>query len=211
MGIYPEILLPKKPYPLLSNDEIAPNALVRETTVNIYPFLEKKGYAPDDLLPFIVAPQPSLREVFELSLFLYGYYDERHCGIRVNDKALYADWTEEQDELVIEGIQFIQETAWPLFLAAQKLDRQVIDFNGEELILSFSHKPTRVNYWHFELWVNDDAGERIPRGKSSAHTKYLAKSLLEYIIAEAVVSKAEAQPFIRADFDRNSKGKPAGD
>ena len=56
-------------------------------------------------------------------------------------------------------------------------------------ILSFSHKPTRVNYWHFELWVIDNAGNRIPRNKSNAHIKYLAKSILEYIITEAVLLK----------------------
>jgi hypothetical protein len=194
--MYPAALLPKTAYPVLANDDIAHNALVRETAVNLYLLLEKKGYTPDDVLPFIVAPQPSLREVFELSLFLYGCYDERHCGIRVNDKTLYADWTGEQPELAAETIQFTRESAWPLFLAAKKLNRQPIDFNGEAHLLSFSHKPTRVNYWHFELWVTDSAGARIPRDKSTVHTRYLAKSLLEYIIAEAVILKAEVIPYL---------------
>jgi hypothetical protein len=201
MAVYPAPLLPQKTYRLLTNGEISNNALVRETTVNLYLLLGKKGYTPDDILSFIVAPQPSLREVFELSLFLYGYYDERHCGIRVNDQTLYADWTKEQPELTAGTIQFTQGKVWPLFLAAKKLDRQIIDFNGEEHLLSFSHRPTRVNYWHFELWVKDSAGARIPRDKSNAHTRYLAKSLLEYIIAEAVVSKAETMPFKRPEFD----------
>ena len=48
---------------------------------------------------------------------------------------------------------------------------------------------SRLNYWHFELWVNDSTGNRIPRDKSSAHIKYLAKSILEYIIAKAVMFK----------------------
>jgi hypothetical protein len=73
MALYPSILLPQKAYPLLVNREILNNALIRETTTDLYLLLEKKGYTPDDILPFIVAPQPSLREVFELSLFLYGY------------------------------------------------------------------------------------------------------------------------------------------
>jgi hypothetical protein len=50
----------------------------------------------------------------------------------MNDKSLYADWTKEQPELAAEAIQFTRESAWPLFLAAKKLDRQLIDFNGEE-------------------------------------------------------------------------------
>ena len=98
-------------------------------------------------------------------------------------------------------IKFSHEEAYPLFLAAAKLDRQEIDFNGEMHILSFSHKPTRINYWHFELWVRDGAGNRIPRDKSSAHTKYLAKSILEYIIAEAVLFKTSVNSFRRPDFE----------
>jgi hypothetical protein len=66
MDCYPEILLPRQTYPILENEVIRNNALVRETVLNVYPFLEKAGYEPDDILPFVVAPQPSLREVFEL-------------------------------------------------------------------------------------------------------------------------------------------------
>jgi hypothetical protein len=80
--------------------------LVRETTTNVYPFLEKAGYEPDDILPFVVAPQPSLREVFELSVFLYGYYEEKHIGIRVDDAALYADWNKNLPELKAADIKF---------------------------------------------------------------------------------------------------------
>jgi hypothetical protein len=198
---YPEILLPKRSYPILSNEEIGDCSLVRETSSDLYPILDRRGYTPDDILRFLVAPNPSLREVFEFSVFLYGYYDERHTGLRVDDSALYIDWTAEQPELRAEDIQFEQETVYPLFLSAGKLDKQEIDFNGEAYLLSFSHKPSRVNYWHCELWTWDSIGNRIPRDKSNAHTKYLAKSLLEYITTEAVSPKSGAKRFKREDFD----------
>jgi hypothetical protein len=201
MAFYPDILLPRQTYPILENEDIKENALVRETTVNVYQFLTKTGYNPDDILPLAIAPQPSLREVFELSIFLYGYYDERHIGIRVDDTSLYADWEKNQMELRAEDIRFTQKTAYPLFFSASKLDRQEIDYNGETHTLSFSHRPTRVNYWHFELWVKDSAENRIPRDRSNAHTKYLAKSVLEYIIAEAVISKTSVNIFRRSDFE----------
>ena len=142
-----------------------------------------------------------MREVFDLSIFLYGYYEEKHIGIRIDDTALYNDWSKDMPELSAASIKFSQEKAYPLFLSAAKLDRQEIDFNGEMHILFFSHKPTRINYWHFELWVNDSAGNRIPRDKSSTHTKYLAKSILEYIIAEAVLFKTSVNLFRRSDFE----------
>jgi hypothetical protein len=85
--------------------------------------------------------------------------------------------------------------------AASRLNQQEIDFNGDKHTLSFSHKPTRVNYWHFELWVIDSLGNRIPRDKSSTRIKYLAKSILEYILAEAVVFKSSVKPFKRLDFE----------
>jgi hypothetical protein len=144
---YPEILLPHQSYPILKNEDVRENALTRETVKDVYQFLEKSGYEPDDILPFVIAPHPSLREVFELSAFLYGYYEDQHIGIRVEDATYYADWNKDLPELRAEDINFSRVEAYPLFLAAAKLDRQEIDFNGETHILSFSHKPTRVNYW----------------------------------------------------------------
>ena len=200
MTRYPDILLPKQAYPMLKNEDVRDNALVRETTANVYHLLAKTGYEPDDILPLVVAPQPSLREVFELSVFLYGYYEEQNMGIRVDNADLNADWNKDMPDLKAADIKFSQKEVWPLFLAAAKLNWQEIEFNGELYILSFSHKPTRVNYWHFELWVRDDAGNRIPRDRSNAHTKYLAKSILEYTLAEAVISKTVVNLFKRAEF-----------
>ena len=187
MFCYPRILLPRGDYPVLENGDIKDNALVRETTIDLYQLLEKPGYELDDILHFVVAPQPSLREVFELSTFLYGYYEEDHMGIRVDDSALYADWSKSLPELNAVNIKFSQEKVYPFFLAAAELNQQEIDVNGTRYVFSFSHKPTRVSYWHFELWVKDGTGNRIPREKSNARTKYLAKSILEYIVAEAAL------------------------
>jgi hypothetical protein len=198
---YPKILLPYRTYPILKNEDVKNNALVRETKVDAYQFLTKPGYEPDDIIPLVIAPQPSLREIFELSTFLYGYYKDQHIGIRIDDTSLYADWNSELPELSTGDIRFSYEKAFPLFLAAIKLDRQEINFNGKTHILSFSHKPTRVNYWHFELWVKDSTGNRIPRDKSNAHTKYLAKSILEYIVSEAVLLKTQVNVFRRSDFE----------
>jgi hypothetical protein len=198
---YPKILLPRQTYPILKNEDVRDNALVRETKVDVYQFLTKPGYEPDDILSLVVAPQPSLREVFELSTFLYGYYNEQHIGIRVDDAALYADWNKKLPELRTDDIQFFRGKAFPLFLAAIKLDLQEIDFNGETHILSFSHKPTRVNYWHFQLWIKDGAGNLIPRDKNNTHTKYLAKSILEYIISETILLKTQVNVFKRSEFE----------
>jgi hypothetical protein len=183
METYPQKLLPQPGFPILENAEVADGAFVRETNRDLYAVLEKKGYEKQDILPFIVAPQPSLREVFELSVFLYGYYDEDCAGIRVEDQSFNAEWA---GEMPPSNIRFFRQKVYPLFLTVAKMNRQEIDFNGIRHILSFSHKPTRVNYWHFELWIEDNSGQRIPRDKSSTHIKYLAKAILEYIVTEAI-------------------------
>jgi len=57
MFCYPKILLPRRDYPVLENGDIKDNALVRETTIDLYQLLEKPGYELDDILHFVVAPQ----------------------------------------------------------------------------------------------------------------------------------------------------------
>jgi len=131
---YPEILLPRQTYPILTNEDIKNNALVRETIFNVYQFLAGTEYEPDDIMPFVVAPQPSLREVFALSTFLFGYFKEEHIGIRVDDTTLYADWNKDLPGLKRDDIKFSQEKAYPLFLAATKLDHQEINFNNETFV-----------------------------------------------------------------------------
>ena len=54
MTCYPETLLPQQSYPMLKNDDVRENALARETTVNVYQFLNKTGYELDDILPFVL-------------------------------------------------------------------------------------------------------------------------------------------------------------
>ena len=199
---YPEILLPLPNYPILKNEDVKENAMMRETTIDLYQFLEKPDYEPDDILSFVIAPQPSLREVFELSIFLYGYFEEKHIGIRVDDTALYDEWNKDLPEIKTDEIKFSHEKAYPLFFSALRLDKQEINFNGETHLLSFSHKPTKVNFWHFELWIKNSVGNRIPRNKSNAHIRYLAKSILEYIIAEAVISRNAVNPFKFTLFEK---------
>ena len=201
MALYPKILLPRKKYPLLKNQEVRNNTFVRETMTDVYQFLSKPGFMADDILPLVIAPQPSLREVFELSIFLYGYFQECHIGIRTNNTALNADWNKSLPEIKSRDVPFTQVKAYPLFLTAAKLDHQEIDFNGETHILSFSHKPTMVNFWHFEIMVRDSTGNRIPRDKKNAHIKHLAKSILEYIVSEAVLNKTSVTMFTRIEFE----------
>jgi hypothetical protein len=54
----------------------------------------------------------------------------------------------------------------------------------------------------YEDWTADSNGVRIPRDKSNTHTKYLAKSILEYITGEAICQKVEVKRFKQEQFER---------
>ena len=49
MAHYPEILLARQTYPVLKNDDVKNNTLVRETMADVYQFLTKPGYEPDSV------------------------------------------------------------------------------------------------------------------------------------------------------------------
>ena len=183
MPPYPKELLPNFVCStLIPSEEVLPYSLVRETVKDIYS-LQEYGLVVDDVIKEIVAPQPSLREVFELSLFLYGYYNDTHVGIRAKDDTPTQLW-------------------FQLFLRADRLYNRTLDFFGENFLFSFSHKPTESNYWHFQLWTQDKQGNVVPRDKSNNRLKKLAKHLLENVVLEAVCPKSDVKPFQRDDFDK---------
>jgi hypothetical protein len=194
MDEYPEVLLPRQSNLLLSEDEVSKYNFVRETLENMYVFLAQ-NIPLKELIPKIIAPQLSEREVFELSVFLYGYYDESHVGIRVSDDSLYALWTPELSDIPACSIKYSQRTAFPLYLSAEKLHKKPVDFNDKLLFFSFSHKPTRANYWHFQFYTKDSEGNCIPRDKSNRHLKRLAKHILEQYVMKAICPKSEVKKF----------------
>ncbi|MHC6202770.1 hypothetical protein ACYULU_06210 [Breznakiellaceae bacterium SP9] len=209
MDEYPEILLPRQSYPVLSGDDILECYFIRKTPDNIYLFL-KQGYTEKEIIRKIFKPMTPSRDVFEFSVFLYGYYDDKnHVDIRVVDISLDKDWENTLPDIPTSSVKYEKETAFPLFLTVAELYNQSIDFNGKQYLLSFSHKPTCANYWHFQLWTQDTStGKYIPReltGLSSAEKKHienLAKHILIKHITKAICPKSDAKPFQRDDFDK---------
>jgi hypothetical protein len=165
MEAYPEILLPRTSYRILSEDEVKSFCFVRETQENLYIFLEQSCDL-DDIIRKIIAPQKSEREVFEFSVFLYGYYDESHVGIRADSG--FNDWN--PDMRNIPAIEhFERKLLFPLYLKSEQLYKKTIDFKAldsdlsEQFLLSYVHKPTCANYWHFQLCTKDNTGICIKR------------------------------------------------
>jgi hypothetical protein len=198
---FPANLLPNTAYPaMLSSSDVLSYFFVRETQDDLYVFL-LQDMLPADFIHKLIEPQPSLNEVFELSLFLFGYYSADCFGIRVDDAELNHDW-DGSSSLPTGEISFSKKEVFPLFLYVNKLYKKRVSFFDEEYVLSFSHKPKKANYWHFQLFTQDSQGEYIPKDKHNSRTKKLAKHLFENFIMNAICrNKVEVVPFNRSDFD----------
>jgi hypothetical protein len=170
----------------------------KQTKTSIILF--NSGFDSDDLIRRIIVPPTPKRDVFELSIFLYGYYREAHTGIRPACKSLNTAWDNSVD-IPAEDIPYTQADMFPLFLSAAKLYKRPIDFSGEKLVSSFSHRPTRINYWHFQLFTQDDTGKVIPRNQDNSRLRHLAKHILENIVIPAICPITEVKGFQRIEFD----------
>jgi len=146
---------------------------VRETEENIY---IQDVIDIDDFIRKIVPPKTSSTDIFEFSVFLYGYYNEKHIGIRK------------------------KTVLFPLFLQGNNIYKQSIHYENEDYLLSFSHYPTNQNYWHFELFTMDSTNHKIPRGRK--RDKNLAKFIIRQYVKNAICQKSEVIPFQRDDFDK---------
>ena len=178
MRLPPRAIRPYKSYPVLSGEDIKDCSFVRETEDNLY---NQDDPIIEDFIRMIIPSKTSLTDIFEWSVFLYGYYNEKHIGKRK------------------------QGVFYPLFLQVRKLYGQAINYNNEHYELSFSHCPTCNNYWHFQLFTIDNANNKIPRDTKKTRYKRLAEHIIQEKIIKAVCQKSEVVPFQRHDFDKKIK------
>ena len=81
MNLYPEVLISHRAYPGLNEKDILPWFFIRRTDEDIYLFLEK--FKPLEIIDKLL-PNTTKRDVFVLSVSLYGYYDETHLSFKVH-------------------------------------------------------------------------------------------------------------------------------
>jgi hypothetical protein len=207
MNFYPEVLISHRAYPELNEKDIVSWFFIRRTNENIYPFLEK--FKPLEIIDKLL-PSTTKRDVFVLSVSLYGYYDERHLSFKVHDVNLNQYWNREPD-FPAERIACSIEPGFPLFLSAARLYEIPFEFEDELFLLSFWHKPTVVNYWHFQLFTRDSEGRHLPRkpkpgeketGAETKRFRRLAILILEYVISKSICLKSEARKFRHDDIER---------
>lgn len=194
MDNYPDVLISQQSYPELDESTVSSYFFIRKTKEDIYLFLEK--YTPSQLIDKIL-PNTAKRDVFVFSVSLYGYYNENHISLKVSDASLNQEWNRTMPDFPVSQIAYSIDPGYPLFLCAQKLYEYPIIFENEKFCLSFLHKPTIVNYWHFQLFTEDSNGEHLPRESKPEDKKLkrLAVIVLEYLITESISPASEVKKF----------------
>lgn len=186
---YPLKLLPQKNYKYISLDTLDKNALLLRTTESndrdfILDTLDKVN--PEAILPF-----DKFHQVFGLSVNLFGIYDSDDICFRVLSKELNEYWNE--GDVVSENISpsdyQILENRGIIFFEIFKLQEKSFPYknpkdNPEEFIglCKIFHKPTKANFWHYQIEFEDKEG-KIIKSKGSAWQKnmseYLVRSFLK--------------------------------
>lgn len=202
---YPTELLPQPNYEFIKPEEVKEYYFVRETDHNLYDKIKELGDRPinvlDDLITEEIRGKSSSTEVFELSIFLYGIFAEKHLGICVTDKSLTEkDWSPEVPVPAAEDIACTKINRYALFFSCEKLyNEKRLNFKDNSgktynFTLSYEHKPNVINFWHFQLYSDLDNVrmkrnlEEIQHNQNTSKNlcKRFARHLLENNIVNAI-------------------------
>jgi len=172
----PRAIRPHKNYPVKLNEaDILDYFFIRETEENLY---LQDDLDINDFIRKLVPSKTSRTDIFEYSVYLYGYYNEKHLGIR--NKIF----------------------CFPLYLKANMLYNKQMSYNNESYVLSFTHIPEKLNYWHFQLYIVDSENNKIPRNTGKPKDKKLAEFVFRQYIKKAICQKSETIPFKHHYFDK---------
>jgi len=165
-----------KKYPAKLNEAaLLDYSFVRETEENLYC---QNNLDINDFIRKVIPSNTSKTDIFEYSVYLYGYYNKRHLGLRNRNHC------------------------FPLFLKADKLYSQSISLDDELFVLSFEHIPEDRNYWHFQLYTVDSDNNRIPRNTRRSKDKNLAKHIFRRFLKNAICQESEVITFQCQNFDK---------
>ena len=178
--MYPQELLPRKNLSIPTTN--SSSIFVRTLREFPYDCIDDNEFLPE-ITDAILAPNGDL-EVFSLSLYIYGIYRESHFEIVVTDKEYFQGWDGEEE---LTDVPFEEQERFAAFLKTETLRDKSIPYVNEKgetdiYTLHYEHKPTRSNFWHFELFVTkNNETVHIPR-KSGATRKAVAEKIKEDIL-----------------------------
>jgi hypothetical protein len=195
--------------PSINARDVAGYFFIRRTDEDIYPYLEK--FPKSEVIEKILHAGTPKRDIFVFSVSLYGYYEIEHIKLLPVDSH-NKNWTISLPDIQPHKIEYsVTENAYPLFLEASKLFEHSFTFEEESFSVSFWHKPTIANYWHFKLFTQDSEGNHLPRqpksgeretNKKAKKLRHIALTVFEYLVSTSICNSSKAIKYQTAEFDR---------
>ena len=138
----------------------------------------------------------SKNQLIKYSLNLYGIYENNHTKFEVKDKTLHSDWQVGTDGVMPENKSVVEKPRYGnLFFdynAIRALSVKYEDLSGKQkevrtITSIINHKPSRCNFWHYEIWWSNDMGSMIEDFSNSPQRSALSaiKTYLLNIASEA--------------------------
>ncbi len=187
--MYPQEIIPEPGMGKLSNESLKDKLLIRILSQRLIDYIDD-GVFQLEIVSLILGSQSST-EVFELSTILLGSYLPKYCTLDVVDKKYYEYW-DFIEKIYASNISYNENSnLLPLYLNCNSIigvsvSYKTFDQKNAEVVVKIEHKPTRCNYWHFEVFVCDNQNNKIPRTKHSNWAKVLAQKILEDVIYNSI-------------------------
>ena len=201
--IYPKELRPQPNNILMSNEDVCGKYLLRETHTDLYEYIRENKLTERDefnnctdevLKNFIDYPCTS-KEVYELSLYLFGTFNQNHLGLRLISKDdvkkyQYVRWYPGMEIPDVELECKKDDGIFPIFFETNKLSYEIdySDKKTKESIhtkVSFEHIPNLINYWHFQLF-SEANNQKLSRSLGQEKYSRLAKFIIKELFVRAV-------------------------
>ena len=192
---YPNKLLPKRYFKLLESDKLKDKNLLLIRSTPDKDILDNLGQIKTKA---IASPTSN---IIGYSINLLGVFRIKHSKIEINKvvRSLYtSNWSPPQDFLRPKKNEnrIIKEKGF-FTLKFEKIHNYPYPITHPNTGISYNflckleHKPTKSNYWHFELHWFDENGERVivEKGKIRGVPKMISSSMREMFKMVGKVNK----------------------
>ena len=190
VSTYPDRLLPQPAYLLIDGDQVLAGAVARRTPEHL-PLLAEDGKI---LVGQLSSPTEDIARGFSVNLL--GQFLVEDIGWRLLLDSLYADWQEGGTGLMpqLEEYEYKPLETWNYYwLDIGDLHGVSFAGSGNQYTCCVCHKPTRSNYWHFELHFHDEDGAVVSNMSSSQKSK-AAKRIRPWLIEQVKTAPPQAVP-----------------
>ena len=190
VSTYPNRLLPQPTYLLIDGEQVSSGAVARRTP-NYEPLLGEDGTI---IVGQLSSPTEDITRGFSVNLL--GQFELQDIPWRPLAKPLYEYWQLGEAGLMPQPdeVEYKEERTWNYYwLDIRDLHGVTFKVTGKEYTCCVCHKPTRCNYWHFELHFHDEAGAAVSQ-MSRGQIDKAARRIRPWLIERVKTAPPKAMP-----------------